>query len=372
MERVISIILIKFVKQYDDKGFILSVTYKSVDVLNEVIDIISNYVVIIDEFHNISHNDVYGEPLQDISGENNLVFEDDTMEKTPINKLLNNQSVDILFMSATPRIFELEDEYLNEELFGNIEYSYGMGDAIRNKYICDYDIYVPDVHVNNFNTTENIHKEIKISTMVKSLGPRIHFLIKGMLETGSKKCIAYFKSQNDAKNFVTSIVKLNEYYCLDLSVNTIISSDTQESRKDKLSLFKNHEGLAILCSVKILDECIDIPSCDSIYMDSPGNSKIRNIQRISRSNRLNKNNPHKKSRIFVWADEYDEIVMMIKHLKEFDDDFRHEKVKIINSNFDKRNVVKSRSAKDDTYKELDNLIIGIKRVKWMGRKIRNG
>ena len=104
------------------------------------------------------------------------------MEKTPINKLLNNQSVNILFMSATPRIFELEDEYLNEELFGNIEYSYGMGDAIRNKYICDYDIYVPDVHVNNFNTTEIFIKEIKISTMVKSLSPRIHFLIKGMLE----------------------------------------------------------------------------------------------------------------------------------------------------------------------------------------------
>ena len=97
-------------------------------------------------------------------------------------------------------------------------------------------------------------------------------------------------------------------------------------------------------------------------MDSPGNSKIRNIQRISRSNRLNKTDPHKKSRVFVWADEYDEIVTMIKHLKEFDDDFKSEKAKIINSNFDKRNVVKPRTTKDKSYEELDNLIVGIKKV----------
>ena len=60
---------------------------------------------------------------------------------------------------------------------------------------------------------------------------------------------------------------------------------------------------------------------------------------------------------------------MIKHLKEFDDDFKSEKIKIINSNFDKRNVVKPRISKDNTYKELDNLIIGIKRVNGWEEKL---
>ena len=127
--------------------------------------------------------------------------------------------------------------------------------------------------------------------------------------------------------------------------------------------FTEHKGLAILCSVKILDECIDIPACDSIYIDSPGNSKIRNIQRISRANRLDKNNPHKKSRIFIWADEYNDTVSMIKHLKEFDDDFKCEKIKIINSNIDTGNVVRVQNTrKVDSYVELYGLIVGIKKV----------
>ena len=330
------------------KDMILSVTYKSVDVLNQVIGFIEeSYIVIFDEFHNISQNDIYP----------------DEGTKTPINTLLNNPNAPILFMSATPRIFDLEDEYLNEKMFGKIEYSYGMGDAIRNKYICDYDIYVPDVHVDNSQTTTNIHKEIKISKLIKFLSPKIHFLVKGCLETGSKKCIAYFKSQEDAKNFNDSMLKLNEYYCLNLMVDIIISDDTQKSRRVKLNNFTEHKGLAILCSVKILDECIDIPACDSIYIDSPGSSKIRNIQRISRANRLDKNNPHKKSRIFIWADEYNDTVSMIKHLKEFDDDFKCEKIKIINSNIDRGNVVSVQNTrKVDSYVELYGLIVGIKKV----------
>ena len=330
------------------KSMILSVTYKSVDVLNHVIGFIEErYIVIFDEFHNISQNDIYP----------------DKGTKTPINTLLNNPNAPILFMSATPRIFDLEDEYLNEKMFGKIEYSYGMGDAIRNKYICDYDIYVPDVHVDNSQTTTYIHKEIKISKLIKSLSPKIHFLVKGCLETGSKKCIAYFKSQEDAKNFNDSMLKLNEYYCLNLMVDIIISDATQKSRRGKLNNFTEHKGLAILCSVKILDECIDIPACDSIYIDSPGNSKIRNIQRISRANRLDKNNPHKKSRIFIWADEYNDTVSMIKHLKEFDDDFKPEKIKIINSNVDRGNVVNVQNTrKADSYVELYGLIVGIKKV----------
>lgn len=47
-------------------------------------------------------------------------------------------------MSATPRIYELEDnnDCDIEDILGKIVYKMDFK-AIENKYICDYDIYLP-------------------------------------------------------------------------------------------------------------------------------------------------------------------------------------------------------------------------------------
>jgi len=57
----------------------------------------------------------------------------------------------------------------------------------------------------------------------------------------------------------------------------------------------------IICNVHILDEGIDIPECDAVYLTHPNNNPINIIQRISRSNRLNINNNEKIAKIFLWC-----------------------------------------------------------------------
>jgi hypothetical protein len=53
--------------------------------------------------------------------------------------------------------------------------------------------------------------------------------------------------------------------------------------------------------VHILDEGIDIPECDSIYLTHPNNNPTSIIQRISRANRININNETKIAKIFLWT-----------------------------------------------------------------------
>ena len=96
----------QFIK--DNKKIILSVCYKSCDVLYEVLDKLNNYIIIVDEFHNISKNEIIG------------------LNSNGMNQVLLSDSK-IMFMSATPRIYEIDDEDLSDEIFGSIEYSYNMG-----------------------------------------------------------------------------------------------------------------------------------------------------------------------------------------------------------------------------------------------------
>jgi len=80
-----------FIKKKKDKKILFSSTYKSVDIVNQILSNLNldDTIVIFDEFHNIS-----------ISNLTNL---DDS-----INQLLNSKQR-ILFLSATPRIYELEN-----------------------------------------------------------------------------------------------------------------------------------------------------------------------------------------------------------------------------------------------------------------------
>ena len=73
------------------------------------------------------------------------------------------------------------------------------------------------------------------------------------------------------------LIKLNEYFSVDLLVNTILSKDNKESRINKIKSFTVFNGFSILISIEILNECIDIKECDSIYFTYCSNSKIKNI-----------------------------------------------------------------------------------------------
>ena len=147
---------------------IFSVTYDSIDILNKIIKYIENKIIFIDEYHNLSMNNL----------ENN---------KDNINKLLisNNK---IIFMSATPLINE---KYSN--IFGDYIYKYDWKKAIENKYICDFNIIFPD-KVDDINIFKELLNNINYKANDKELVTKIYFILKGMLYYGSKKTILYSTS----------------------------------------------------------------------------------------------------------------------------------------------------------------------------------
>jgi hypothetical protein len=71
----------------------------------------------------------------------------------------------------------------------------------------------------------------------------------------------------------------------------------------------------ILFSVHTLDECIDIPKCDSVYITYKVVNPINIIQRVSRCLRVYENKG--KSGIFLWCNKYREIKLVYNLLEDF-------------------------------------------------------
>jgi superfamily II DNA or RNA helicase len=341
----------------ENEKLLISSTFKSMDIINECLDLFDeDTIFIIDEFHNLSKN--------------NISDKDDNIYKL----LITNHK--ILFMSATPRIYDIE--YLDEdnydddnensiidydskfdELFGKIVYNISLTDAIINNYITDYKIWLPSIHENK----EQLNKELSIYDINDELKNRCKYLFSCLSNNGSRKTIIYCKDTNDMNNMIDSVNKLNDFYNLDIDIYSISCENTNKERKNILKSFsKTDDKIQLLFNIKILNECIDIPSCDSIYISYPPKNKITTIQRINRATRINKNNPYKIANIYIWCDEYEEILETLSSIKEYDSMFK-DKIKI--------NAVDFYHSKKDKKLELiqndkillSNYTLGIKEFK---------
>lgn len=263
-----------------DQKNIISSTFCSVSLLlNLKLD---NAIIIVDEFHNLSINQV-----NDINND--------------INKLICSYDKR-LFLSATPKIYEQIDEEkvisydINEnDLFGNIFYSYSFVDAIRNKYINDFRLIIP-------NLKEDANK--------------IDFFYKNMLYFGYKKCIIYCKTIEEIKKYEEEIIILNKNnYNIELKTNAITYKTSLKKRDKIINEFKKDYKMNLLFSVHTLDECIDIPKCDSVYITYKVVNPINIIQRVSRCLRVYENKG--KSGIFLWCNKYREIKLVCNLLEDF-------------------------------------------------------
>ena len=316
----------------ENEKLLISSTFKSMDIINECLDLFDeDTLFIIDEFHNLSKN--------------NISDKDDDIYKL----LITNHK--ILFMSATPRIYDIEylddndndndndneDDYDDDnensiidydskfdELFGKIVYNMNLTDAIINKYITDYKIWLPSIHENK----DELNKELSIYDINDEFKNRCKYLFSCLSNNGSRKTIIYCKDTNDMNNMIDSVNKLNDFYNLDIDIYSISCENTNIERKNILKSFsKTDDKIQLLFNIKILNECIDIPSCDSIYISYPPKNKITTIQRINRATRINKNNPYKIANIYIWCDEYEEILETLSSIKEYDIMFK-DKIKI--------------------------------------------
>jgi superfamily II DNA or RNA helicase len=324
-------------------SFLISATYDSVDVIVKSLDYMSNPLFIIDEFHNLSKGNI-------------------TNRNDDMNKLLNTDHK-ILFMSATPRVYDLEDDENDyDSIFGKTIYKMQFSEAIKNGYITDYKIWLPSIHEDN----GKLERELDTYQIDGSIKGKCTFLFSCLLNCGSRKCIVYCTDTQEIDKMIEAISKLNEYYYLDYNTNQITSRDPAQERARILNEFTKSSKIELLFSVRILDECIDIPLCDSIFITYPSQSKIRTIQRVCRCIRIDKRNKFKVGNVFIWCDQYDSLLETLSGIKEYDCEFR-DKVKVNASNY-----FGERKAYDFEGDAIlvSKYTIGIKEfnsVKWKGR-----
>ena len=270
---------------------IIGSTFYSCDIINKLLEKIEGSTfIVIDEFHNLSHTN-----LTDVNNE--------------INKLLLG-NYKILFVSATPK--QYENEYSN--IFGTIKYTLDWEYAIKNKYICNYNFYYP----NNNKIIEHI-TNIKFDTSIIEktiLINKAFFLLESIKTIHIKKCIVYLKSINEADLFETILKTINIYFELTLGIYNINYNTSRTKRNISLTKFKNNKTkISIMLNVHILDEGIDIPECDSVYLTHPNNNPVNIIQRISRANRIS--NDKNIANILLWTKNKLNLENVITQIKTY-------------------------------------------------------
>ena len=165
------------------------------------------------------------------------------------------------------------------------------------------------------------------------------FILKGLLFTGSKRCIIYLTSKEDIFDYEDLMIKKAEsFHGIKLNTFKIYEGILPNKRKTQIQEFEsniNINELNIMFSIRILDEGIDIVKCDSIFIThiSDNTSEKRTVQRMCRANRLDEDNPCKIANIFIWTDDNNKICNMLNYLKLEDPTFSS-KIKSITINYD--------------------------------------
>ena len=243
---------------------IISSTYDSIDIVIKLLEQLENVFIIIDEFHNI--NDTNND----------------------MNKILLSEH-NKLFLSATPLLnFKCDTTY-----------SYSWNDAIKNKYICDFNIFIPDKNenYNNFvKLIDNINNESNIKLIKKA-----YFILKSMLYNGDKKCICYMTTINKAIEMTVIFEWMGKLLNIELEYMQIDCNTKKTIRENYIDQFKKTHKLAIMINVHILDEGINIPECDSVFITQPSNNMINIVQRMCRANRILDNKLN--CNIYLWCSE---------------------------------------------------------------------
>jgi superfamily II DNA or RNA helicase len=276
---------------------IFSSTYDSVDIVIQLIDKLQNVYIVIDEFHNLSDNNI-----NDI---NNDMY-----------KIINNKS-DKIFVSATP----LKD-FMN---ITNI-YNYDWKDAISNKYICDFSIFIPDknedyqLFVDMINKTCNCNNEKVLK--------KAYFMLKSMLFNGDKKCICYMTTIKKANDMFNILGWLSNLLGIEIEYWQIDCNTSKTVRTKIINTFTETSKIAILINVHILDEGVNIPLCDSVFITQPSNNMINIIQRMCRSNRITENKTN--CNIYLWCHEK-KADLILNYIFENTDGFIKDKVFIYNT-----------------------------------------
>jgi hypothetical protein len=158
------------------------------------------------------------------------------------------------------------------------------------------------------------------------------YLATVMLKTGARRCIVYLTRQEDCERFMEHASKVfEEYHGITIWANKIDSTVTPAERAKRLQDFQSDLDVQfyLLTSVRILDEAVDIPKCDSVFVTSVGerSSDIRMMQRAMRGSTVDPSNPSKHNQIILWANGWEQCVGSLELIREADPEF-HKKIRV--------------------------------------------
>ena len=88
---------------------------------------------------------------------------------------------------------------------------------------------------------------------------------------------------------------------MELETNIISYNTSRLKRIEIINNFKTSNKISILLNIHILDEGIDIPECDSIFVTQPNDNILNLVQRMCRCNRITEYKT--KCNMLLWCGE---------------------------------------------------------------------
>ncbi|KAJ1404206.1 hypothetical protein B484DRAFT_457386 [Ochromonadaceae sp. CCMP2298] len=298
--------------------------------------------------------------------------------------------LNVLLLTATP------PRQMSEVIPHRVVYHYPMAQAIEEKYVCDYRVYLPMQFMQRASGAKmKRDKQADAVPLLASRGDADYvdaehvdadtdddsdsggeeegggaedalpvelfgkgrpdllkkalFLANGMLRKGSRRCIAYFASQQECTDFnVAFRAVMDEFHYRPCWTGRLVDTTTPSQRESVLAdfvsdrvqqepgvLVSDPSALRVLASVRILDEGVDLPACDSVFLACVGDSTsdIRTVQRLCRANRLDPQRPHKVASCFMWAEDTASALDCLRLLRENDPLFSS-KVRALHPDYD--------------------------------------
>ena len=240
-----------------------------------------------------------------------------------------------MIMSATMPEELLDTLNIPEERRISIPFSRG----IEGGWLVDYTVWLPHLLQRDDGTSEvSVTVPQEFAELPADLTSKALYHAVCMLRTGSRRCITYLASREECDQYMTVVRRVFEdYHGLEVWTGKIDSSVGMADRKAILTQFSegSNDIFRVLTSVRILDEAVDIPACDSVFITAVGehSSDIRFFQRAQRSSTLDPKRPEKRNNIFLWAEGWEKCVGALQLLRDADPTF-HKKLRVADSDYD--------------------------------------
>lgn len=224
----------------------------------------------------------------------------------------------ILFMTATEKeidsktnktIYTMSDE----KTFGKLIDEKSVNWAIENKKITDYNLLILS---NTEKEINDITNELKIDVKNKELFMSAFMSLKSFEKYKDISHILICCNTTDNSDKISeyidkilnkNIIKIDkkDFYNNSLHSNKKINIDL-EDKNNEIEKFKQSK-YGIISSVYIFGEGFDLPKLNGVVFAENMISDIRIVQTALRPNRLEKNNPNKKSYIIIPYMESDDV-----------------------------------------------------------------